>query len=93
MAKRNIDTNRDQAALVIGLGPGFIAGVDRHAVIETMRGHSLGRVIWKGAAIPNTGTPGIMAGRGKERVLRAPVDRQVILGTAASGNWLAMGSC
>lgn len=77
MAKRNIDTNRDQAALVMGLGPGFSAGADCHAVIETMRGHTLGRVIWKGAAIPNTGTPGIVAGKGKERVLRAPVDGQV----------------
>ena len=72
MAKRNIDTTIDQADLVIALGPGFTAGVDCHAVIETMRGHRLGRVIWEGAAIPNTGTPGIVAGKGAERVLRAP---------------------
>ena len=74
MAKRNIDTRIDQAALVIALGPGFTAGVDCHAVIETMRGHRLGRVIWQGAALPNTGTPGIVAGKGAERVLRAPTD-------------------
>lgn len=74
MAKRNIDTSIDQAALVIALGPGFTAGVDCHAVIETMRGHRLGRVLWQGAAIPNTGTPGIVAGKGAERVLRAPAD-------------------
>jgi len=72
MAKRNIDTRIDQAPLVVGLGPGFTAGVDCHAVVETMRGHSLGRVIWRGAALPNTGTPGIVAGKGAERVLRAP---------------------
>lgn len=72
MAKRNIDTHQNQAELVIALGPGFTAGVDCHAVIETMRGHTLGRVIWAGAAIPNTGTPGIVAGKGAERVLRAP---------------------
>ena len=72
MAKRNIDTRPDQADLVIALGPGFTAGVDCHAVIETMRGHTLGRVIWEGAAIPNTGTPGIIGGKGAERVLRAP---------------------
>jgi len=72
MAKRNLDTRLDQAPLVIALGPGFTAGVDCHAVIETMRGHSLGRVIWEGAALPNTGTPGIVAGKGAERVLRAP---------------------
>jgi xanthine dehydrogenase accessory factor len=72
MAKRNIDTRIDQAPLVVGLGPGFTAGVDCHAVVETMRGHSLGRVIWQGAALPNTGTPGIVAGKGAERVLRAP---------------------
>lgn len=74
MAKRNIDTHINQADLVIALGPGFTAGVDCHAVIETMRGHRLGRVIWEGAAIPNTGTPGIVAGKGTERVLRAPTD-------------------
>jgi len=73
MAKRNIDTRIDQAAFVIALGPGFTAGVDCHAVIETNRGHRLGRVIWRGAAEPNTGTPGIVAGKGRERVLRAPV--------------------
>jgi xanthine dehydrogenase accessory factor len=72
MAKRNIDTTIDQAPLVIALGPGFTAGVDCHAVIETNRGHRLGRVIWRGAAEPNTGTPGIVAGKGRERVLRAP---------------------
>ncbi len=74
IAKRNIDTTIDQAPLVIGLGPGFTAGVNCHAVIETMRGHALGRVIWQGSALPNTGTPGIVAGKGAERVLRAPVD-------------------
>jgi len=74
MAKRNIDTRIDQAGLVIGLGPGFTAGVDCHAVIETMRGHRLGRVIWDGSALPDTGSPGKIAGKGAERVLRAPVD-------------------
>jgi xanthine dehydrogenase accessory factor len=74
MAKRNIDTHKEQAPLVVALGPGFTAGVDCDAIVETMRGHRLGRVIWEGAALPNTGTPGIVAGKGKERVLRAPVD-------------------
>ncbi len=74
LAKRNIDTRIDDAPLVIGLGPGFTAGVDCDAVIETMRGHHLGRVIWKGAAAADTGTPGEVGGRGAERVLRAPTD-------------------
>lgn len=74
LAKRNIDTTIDQASLVIALGPGFTAGTDCHAVIETMRGHTLGRVIWDGAALPNTGTPGIIAGKGRERVLRSPAE-------------------
>lgn len=74
MAKRNIDTTIEQAPLVVALGPGFTAGVDCHAVVETMRGHTLGRVIWSGAAIPNTGTPGVVAGKAAERVLRAPID-------------------
>lgn len=77
MAKRNIDTTIDQASLVIGLGPGFTAGADCHAVIETMRGHALGRVIWQGKPIPNTGTPGLIAGKGAERVLRAPGDGRI----------------
>jgi xanthine dehydrogenase accessory factor len=73
MAKRNIDTRIDQAPLVLALGPGFTAGADCHAVIETNRGHRLGRVIWSGAAEANTGTPGLVGGKGAERVLRAPV--------------------
>ena len=77
LAKRNIDTRINQAPLVIGLGPGFVAGQDCHAVIETMRGHTLGRVIWQGSAIPNTGTPGIVGGKGAERVLRAPQDGSI----------------
>ena len=54
------------------MGPGFTAGVDCHAVVETMRGHSLGRVIREGSAIPNTGIPGLIGGFAGERVLRAP---------------------
>ncbi|MEM7117697.1 MAG: selenium-dependent molybdenum cofactor biosynthesis protein YqeB [Chloroflexota bacterium] len=77
LAKRNIDTQREQADLVIALGPGFTAGEDCHAVIETMRGHWLGRVIWQGTTIPDTGTPGIVAGKGAERVLRAPCGGKV----------------
>ncbi len=77
LAKRNIDTTIDDAPLVIGLGPGFCAGADCHAVIETMRGPNLGRVFWSGSAQPNTGTPGIVEGRGAERVIRAPSDGSV----------------
>ncbi|WP_374686298.1 selenium-dependent molybdenum cofactor biosynthesis protein YqeB [Promineifilum sp.] len=73
MAKRTLDTRIDQAPLVVALGPGFTAGVDCHAVIETNRGHRLGRVIWQGPAESNTGTPGVVGGKGAERVLRAPV--------------------
>lgn len=72
MAKRNIDTHLSQAKTVIALGPGFTAGIDCHAVIETMRGHRLGRVIWEGKAHPDTGTPGLLGGKGAERVLRSP---------------------
>lgn len=70
--KRNLDNRLDQAPLVIGLGPGLEAGVDVHRVVETMRGHNLGRLIDSGLASPNTGTPGTIAGRNAERVLRAP---------------------
>jgi xanthine dehydrogenase accessory factor len=66
-----------QAALTIGLGPGFAAGENCDAVIETNRGHHLGRVIWDGNAEPNTGIPGKIAGVAAERVLRAPVNGTV----------------
>jgi len=72
LAKRNIDTSINDAPLVVGLGPGFTAGVDSHAVVETMRGHFLGRVIWDGAPTPNTGEPGPLGGKSTERVVRAP---------------------
>ena len=72
VAKRVLDTSIRDAALVVALGPGFEAGRDCHAVVETMRGPRLGRVYWQGRAAPNTGTPGVIGGRGAERVLRAP---------------------
>lgn len=74
LAKRNVGTSTADAPLVIGLGPGFVAGVDCHLVIETNRGHHLGRIIEEGPAEANTGTPGDIAGFTAERVLRAPCD-------------------
>jgi xanthine dehydrogenase accessory factor len=71
LAKRNLDTTVDDAPLVVALGPGFEAGVDCDVVVETMRGPHLGRVMWSGSAQPDTGTPGVVAGRGAERVIRA----------------------
>jgi xanthine dehydrogenase accessory factor len=72
VAKRNLGTAIGDAPAVIALGPGFVAGDDVHAVIETARGHSLGRVIYEGPAQPNTGIPGEVGGFGEERVLRSP---------------------
>lgn len=77
LAKRPLDTRIDDAGLVIALGPGFTAGLDCHAVIETNRGHRLGRVLWSGTAEADTGVPGTVAGRGAERVVRAPIDGTV----------------
>lgn len=74
MAKRNLGTTIDEASFVVGLGPGFTAGLDVHAVIETCRGHDLGRVIYSGSAIPDTGIPGEVGGYTVERLLRAPVE-------------------
>jgi xanthine dehydrogenase accessory factor len=73
VAKRNTGTRLTDAPIVVALGPGFVAGVDCHAVVETQRGHYLGRVILAGAAAPSTGEPGEVAGVGGERVLRSPV--------------------
>ena len=77
MAKRNIDTSIDDAESVVALGPGFTAGVDCHAVVETMRGPNLGRVVWTGQAQPDTGTPAELGGRSADRVVRAPASGSV----------------
>lgn len=72
IAKKNLGTNLSEAPLVIGLGPGFEAGKDVHMVIETNRGHNLGRIILNGCAEPNTGAPGKINGYTRKRVLRSP---------------------
>ncbi len=77
MAKVNLGTAISDASLVIGLGPGFMADVDCHAVVETNRGHDLGRVIYNGMAEPDTGEPGAMEGKTHSRVLRASVSGYV----------------
>jgi xanthine dehydrogenase accessory factor len=74
LAKKNLGTYLSEAPLVIGLGPGFVAGQDVHFAIETNRGHHLGRIITSGTAEPNTGIPGSIGGYTEERVLRAPCD-------------------
>ena len=74
LAKKNLGTRITDAPCVIGVGPGFTAGEDCHAAVETMRGHTLGRVIYSGSAIPNTNVPGLIGGFAGERVLRAPAD-------------------
>jgi len=74
MAKKNLGTSMGDAPLVIALGPGFEAGRDAHYVIETKRGHYLGRLLKTGTAIPNTGIPGAVNGIAEDRVLRAPED-------------------
>ncbi len=72
LAKKNLGTHRGMAPITVALGPGFVAGQDVDAVIETMRGHSLGRVIYEGEAMANTGVPGVVAGYSKERVIHSP---------------------
>lgn len=74
LAKKNLGTSRAMAPITIALGPGFYAGEDVDAVIETMRGHNLGRIIYKGPAAPNTGVPGNIGGYDKERVIHSEAD-------------------
>lgn len=69
LCKRNLGTNKDMAPITVALGPGFNAGVDVDVVIETMRGHKLGRLIFDGYAMENTGVPGEISGYTKERVI------------------------
>ncbi len=78
LAKRNCGTHRAMAPITIGLGPGFTAGQDVDAVIETQRGHQLGRVLYCGAAAPNTGVPGRIGGYAAERVIHAPADGEIV---------------
>ncbi|ACB85776.1 selenium-dependent molybdenum cofactor biosynthesis protein YqeB [Natranaerobius thermophilus] len=72
LAKKNTGISKDDAPIVIALGPGYIAGQDVDAVVETKRGHYLGRVVYQGRALPNTGVPGEVAGYTRERVLYSP---------------------
>lgn len=74
LAKHNLGTHRNMAPVVVAVGPGFTAGEDCHAAVETMRGHTLGRAIYQGSALPNTNIPGLVGGYAGERVLRAPAD-------------------
>jgi len=74
LAKRNLGTRMEEAPLVIGVGPGFTAGGDAHAVVETNRGPNCGRVLYTGRAMKNTGIPAKVMGFDVERVLRAPTD-------------------
>ena len=72
LAKRNLGTHKDEAPVVIGVGPGFCARDVVHAAIESNRGPNLGRVIYSGSAEPYTGIPAMRGGCREERVLRAP---------------------
>ena len=74
IAKKNIGTNKNMAPITIALGPGFYAGKDVDAVIETKRGHNLGRIIYEGYAAKNTGIPGDIKGYSKERVIHSPAE-------------------
>jgi len=90
MAKRNTGTRIDDAPLVIALGPGFTAGVDCHAAIETNRGHWLARIIYDGSPQPDTKTPGKVKGYAQGRVVRAPADGH-LHPTAQVGDRLRQG--
>lgn len=90
LAKRNLGTRMGMAPVVVAVGPGFTAGVDCHAAVETMRGHTLGRVYYEGSALPNTAVPGLVGGFAGERVLRAPADG-VFRGVARIGDHVEQG--
>lgn len=77
LAKKNLGTNRDMAPLTIALGPGFSAGDDVHYIVETCRGHYLGKIIEVGPALANTGIPGNISGFTEERIVRSPGEGKV----------------
>jgi len=90
IAKRNLGTHRAMAPLTIALGPGFCAGQDVDFVIETMRGHDLGRIIREGCAQKNTGVPGMIGGYAAERVIHAPCEG-VLIGIKRIGDFVQQG--
>jgi xanthine dehydrogenase accessory factor len=90
VSKRNSGVNMADAPVVIALGPGYVAGKDVHAVIETQRGHNLGRVYLHGSAEANTGAPGAIGGYTVERLLRAPC-AGVIQGVRQIGDFVSAG--
>ncbi len=92
LAKCNLGTHRGMAPITVGLGPGFTAGEDVDAAVETMRGHHLGRVILRGAAIPNTGVPGVIAGYAAERVIHAPAAGEMTFVQDAAGKTVDIGA-
>ena len=92
LAKRNLGTSREMAPVTVALGPGFTAGEDVDAVIETMRGHHLGRVLLQGAAIPNTGVPGVIAGYAAERVIHAPASGEMTFVQDEGGQTIDIGA-
>jgi len=92
MAKRNIGTKQNMAPLTIGLGPGFSAGQDVDVVIETNRGHNLGRIIYSGPAQPNTGVPGEVKGISKDRVVYS-AKTGVFKARRAIGEQVSAGDC
>lgn len=107
IAKRNLGTTIQDAPVVVALGPGFTAGIDCHAVIETNRGPYLGRTLYQGAAAANTGSPGEVAGVRDDRVVRAPAagrfsqiseigwhcEAGTILGAVHPGGWPVIARC
>lgn len=90
LAKYNTGTSITDAPTVIAIGPGFCAGTDCHCVVESKRGHYLGRCIWDGPAIANTGVPGLIGGYGLERLIRAS-DDGVFRGTVSIGDQVKAG--
>lgn len=92
LAKKNLGTDRSMAQITVGLGPGFTAGKDVDAVIETMRGHHLGKVIYEGSPIANTGIPGNIGGFTKERVIHSHIGGKISFVTDEKGETVDIGS-
>ncbi len=92
LAKKNLGTHCGMAPITIGLGPGFTAGGDVDCVVETMRGHHLGRVIYEGTAIANTGVPGNIGGYTSQRVIRAPATGSMVYVNDAQGKPVDIGA-
>lgn len=77
MLKKDVIDRRGRSCFTVGIGPGFTVGKNCDVIVETMRGHNLGKILWNGSAQKNTGIPGSVGGESGRRVVHSNFDGRV----------------